>query len=311
MKKLFYSAIACSLFLFSCKTSSGEKEKSIPVMTAMDSLRMKLNAMVDSSGIKTGFAFMNPETKDTLSVNGNKQFTLMSVVKLAQAVVILKNVDEGKLQLDQQLHFSKDDIRKNTHSPMLDQFPGKTEFDLSLKETIKYAVTESDNNACDRLYKLVSPKEVTATLHQLGITEIEIATDYTHMKEDSIFVNHCSPFAMITLLQLLQERKLLSDSSTGFLLQIMVETNNPADRIKGQLPTGTKVAHKTGTMSTDSTGLCPAFNDVGIVYFPNGKPLYVSVFLSDTKAAPEKNAAHIALLTRMVWDFYGKGNQVK
>ena len=304
MKKLF-SVFAFALLLFSCENSSGEKEKSVPELTAIDSLRIQLNAIVDSSGIKTGFAFLNPETGDTLSVNGNKQFTLMSVVKLAQAVVILKNVDEGKFQLDQLLHFSKDDIRKNTHSPMLDQFPGKEEFDLSLKETIKYAVTESDNNACDRLYKLISPKDVTSRLHQLGITEIEIATDYTNMKEDSIFVNHCSPFAMIKLLQQVQERKLLSASSTDFLLQIMTETHNPADRIKGQLPEGTVVAHKTGTMSTDSTGLCPAFNDVGIVYLPDGKPLYISVFLSDSKAGQDKNAAHIALLTKTVWDFYG------
>lgn len=311
MKTFFYAAIVSSLFLFSCENTSGEKEKALPALTAMDSLRLQLNAIVDSSGIKTGFAFFNPETNDTLSVNGNKPFTLMSVVKLAQAVVILKNVDEGKFQIDQLLHFSKDDIRKNTHSPMLDQFPGKTEFDLSLKETIKYAVTESDNNACDRLYKLVSPKEVTAQLHQLGITEIEIASDYAHLKEDSLFVNHSSPFAMIKLLQLLQERKLLADSTTDFLLQIMIETHNPADRIKGQLPEGTVVAHKTGTMSTDSTGLCPAFNDVGIVYFPNGKPLYVSAFLSDSKAGSEKNAAHIALLTKTVWDFYGKRNQAK
>lgn len=306
MKKLLFAVIACALFLFSCETSSGEKEKSVPVMTALDSLRMKLNAIVDSSGIKTGMAFLNPETNDTLSVNGNKQFTLMSVVKLAQAFVVLKKVDEGKFQLDQQLHFAKADIRRNTHSPMLKAFPDQDEFDLSIRETIRYAVSESDNNACDRLFKLVSPKEVTAYLHQIGITEIEIATDYANMKEDSIFVNHCSPFAMVDLLKLIHGRKILSASSTDYLLKILTETNNPADRIKGRLPEGTVVAHKTGTMSTDSTGLCPAFNDAGIVYLPDGKPFFIAVFLSDSKAAPEKNAEHIALLTKTVWDFYSK-----
>ena len=57
------------------------------------------------------------------------------------------------------------------------------------------------------------------------------------------------------------------------LLQFMTETGTGPRRIKGLLPAGTVVAHKTGTSGTRG-GLTRATNDIGLVTLAGGRHLY-------------------------------------
>lgn len=56
-----------------------------------------------------------------------------------------------------------------------------------------------------------------------------------------------------------------------------------AQRIKGLLPSGTSVAHKTGTDATRN-GKTAATNDIGIVTLPGGRHLAIAVFVKDSSA---------------------------
>ncbi len=64
---------------------------------------------------------------------------------------------------------------------------------------------------------------------------------------------------------------------------LMTETTTGTKRIKGLLPNGTVVAHKTGTSATVK-GVTAATNDVGLVTLPNGRHLAIAVFVSDSTA---------------------------
>ena len=81
----------------------------------------------------------------------------------------------------------------------------------------------------------------------------------------------------------------------------MTETPTGPKRIKGMLPPGTVVAHKTGSSGTIN-GLTRATNDIGIVTLPDGKHLAVAVFVSDTKVGTEASEAVIAKVARATWD---------
>jgi beta-lactamase class A/beta-lactamase class A VEB len=62
----------------------------------------------------------------------------------------------------------------------------------------------------------------------------------------------------------------------------MKETETGKNRLKGQLPRGTIVAHKTGTSGTNkTTGITAAVNDIGIVFLPNGGHFFISVFANN------------------------------
>ena len=63
----------------------------------------------------------------------------------------------------------------------------------------------------------------------------------------------------------------------------MTESKPGQKRLKGLLPAGTAVAHKTGTSGTVK-GVTAATNDIGIITLPNGKRLAIAVFVADSPA---------------------------
>ncbi len=85
----------------------------------------------------------------------------------------------------------------------------------------------------------------------------------------------------------------------------MTQTPTGLKRIKGLLPTGTVVAHKTGTSRTVN-GRTAATNDVGLITLPNGRHLAVAVFVSDSRADDATREEVIARVARAAWDAWSK-----
>ena len=116
-------------------------------------------------------------------------------------------------------------------------------------------------------------------------------------------MRHCS--AVVVLLRAFHEGKGLLKSSQALLLQLMTDTTTGSKRIKGLLPDGTVVAHKTGTSSTVN-GVTAATNDVGLVTLPNGRHLAIAVFVSDSGANDAVREEVIAKVAKAAWDEWSK-----
>jgi beta-lactamase class A len=84
----------------------------------------------------------------------------------------------------------------------------------------------------------------------------------------------------------------------------MVKTSTGPGRLKGLLPEGTIVAHKTGSSGENENGIAAATNDAGIVTLANGKHFIIVVFVSDSGADEKTRDAVIAKITKAVWDNY-------
>jgi len=119
--------------------------------------------------------------------------------------------------------------------------------------------------------------------------------------------NWSTPEAMADLLKKLHEGRGVSTTSRELLLDHMIKTWTFPGRIKGLLPAGTIVAHKTGSSGTKQ-GLTRATNDVGLITLPNGNHLAVVVFVSDTKADDATRQAVIAKIARAAWDCWTGSN---
>ncbi len=74
--------------------------------------------------------------------------------------------------------------------------------------------------------------------------------------------------------------------------------------MKGLLPAGTIVAHKTGTSGTQK-GNTAATNDIGIITLPNGEHLAIVVFVSDSPANEATREGVIAKVAKALWDRFG------
>lgn len=84
----------------------------------------------------------------------------------------------------------------------------------------------------------------------------------------------------------------------------MRETSTGLNRIKGLLPEGTVVAHKTGSSGTNKEGLTAVTNAMGIVFLPNGEYFIISIFVTESYENSETNERIIAGIAKAAYDFF-------
>lgn len=97
-----------------------------------------------------------------------------------------------------------------------------------------------------------------------------------------------TPDAAARFLRKLWQGELLSAPSTRLLLDTMPHT--PPSRIEPGLPKGVQFAHKGGTSATFE-GITAAFNDIGVIAWPDGRAVVVAGFLTgSTQSAKERHA---------------------
>jgi beta-lactamase class A len=241
-----------------------------------------------------GVAIQLIETGESFNLHGGEHFPMQSVYKLPIAMAVLHD----NLPLDRPVRIAKGDlVPAGLHSPIRDEHPGG-DFDMPLREVLRYAIAESDGTASDVLLRLAGgPERVTAFLRTLGVTDMMIATSEIEMSREVHvqYRNWATPEGMVQLLTK------LSPEHYGLLLKWMIESTPGPKRIKGLLPAGTIVAHKTGTSGADS-GLTRATNDVGLVTLPDGRHLAIAVFVSDSPAEITTREEVIARIAREAWN---------
>jgi beta-lactamase class A len=268
----------------------------------VDSLRVKIQNLVAIKNAKIGVAAWSGT--DTLSINGNQLFPMMSVVKFHTALTVLHEVDKGVITLNQKVKILASDLDPNTHSSMRDKY-SKNGFVITLAELLKFSISESDNIAFLKLVDLLGGIEkVQDYVNEKNVSNVHIGATYRD-SFDKVLSNVSSPNAANTLLKMFCEGKLLKAKTTKYLLKIMTENNTGLNRIKGLLPNNTVVAHKTGTCGFDDTlGYGWAYNDIGIISLSKNKSIYLSVFITQSKESDENNALIIAQIAEMVFSYY-------
>ncbi len=277
----------------------------VNVFAQKDTLRTKVERIIKGAKGDIGIAIIGVEDNDTITINRNNKFPMQSVYKFPLALAVLDKVDKGILSLNQKIFVKKEELLPNTWSPLREKYPDGN-VNITLDELLTYTVSVSDNNGCDILFRLLGgPKIVNDYIHNLGITNIAIAATEEEMHKDwkVQFSNWCTPYAMGQLLSLFYHNKILSTKSGKYLVQIMVKTSTGTKRIKGLLPTGTIVAHKTGSSGSNEAGVIGALNDVGIVTLPNGKHFVIVVFISNSTAEEAACENVIAEVAKAAWDW--------
>ena len=244
----------------------------------------------------------------TVHINGNKKLPMLSVFKFHIGLAVLNEVDQGKLNLDQKILIKKSDLLENTWSPIRERFPeGDIEMPLGL--LIKYTVAESDNNGCDILLRLIGGTEtVQKFINSKGVRNftIKVNEEQMHQGFEFMYLNTTTANSANQLLKDFRDKKIVSKTSTDFLMTTMLETSTGKNKIVAQLPESVPVAHKTGSSGKNEKGLTIAENDIGIVTMPGGKSYALSIFVSDSMESAETNTKMIADISKIVFDYFSK-----
>jgi len=295
MTKQFH--LAALLFLFiNCQAAAQTTD-----------LRKKIQQIVSTKNAVVGVSIIGNNGKDTLSLNGDAHLPMQSVFKLHIALAMLAKIDKGKFSLDQKIKIEQKDIIPNLYSPIAKKYPKGTT--LTISEILAYTVAESDNVGCELLLKLLGgPKAVEDYFTKNNFKDVSIKINEVVMQAnwDLQFQNWTTPKAANEVLSSFyyNTKKLLSAKSHDFIWKLMKQTKTGPDRLKGRLPGGTVVAHKTGTSGTNKAGLSAAVNDIGIVFLPNGQHFFISVMVSNSTENEKTNEKIIADIAKAAWDHF-------
>jgi beta-lactamase class A len=112
--------------------------------------------------------------------------------------------------------------------------------------------------------------------------------------------NWFEPAGAVQLLRMIADRTPLTREHTDLLLSWM-QAARITTRLSGDLPSGTRVFHKSGTSDVDN-GLAHATNDIGLIVLPDGRQLAIAVFVTDSTADDATREGVIARIARAAYD---------
>lgn len=269
-------------------------------------LRDSIQLIADSYPGEIGVALIT-DRGDTLAVNDTAKYPLMSVFKLHQAIALCHMLDVSGISLDSLVVIRRDSLDSVTWSPMLKDHAGKS-IEISLRDLLRYAVTQSDNNASNYLFEHLQSVERTDTFisgiipretFSLRYTEKEMGADHFRCYD-----NRTSPLGAALLIdRLYADDSLLEDESLKFLRTALIECKTGNDRIVAPLTgiEGVKVGHKTGSgYMIGETLTC--HNDIGHIELPDGRSYTLAVFVKDLKGNETQASSAISRISSTVYN---------
>jgi beta-lactamase class A len=283
-----------------------------------------------------GICAIHLESRDRILLNADRSFPLASTYKISIAIRLLALADQDQCSLEEMIAITAEDMSPGS-GPIKELFtvPG---VQLSVQNLLALAIRFSDNTASDIVFRLAGgPHEVMNLLGSIGINEIrvdrstkQIICDFygigdltcerpwslqrlrARLRETGPLERKAAleafrndprdrgtPAAMASLLARLQNGELLSPRHTKLLLDLMSRCRTGPGRLKGQLPAGTIVAHKTGSLE----GL--VVNDAGVIEVPDNRGrIAIAAFAESTEAPEAELELTIARIARAIYDAF-------
>ena len=170
--------------------------------------------------------------------------------------------------------------------------------DVALRWLAERMITHSSNLATNALITLLEPTRITALARELGAKNTVVlrgVEDTPAFRKGMNNVTTASDLVMLFIA--LQSRRVSDSTATADMLGIL-EQQAFNSQIPAGLPPGTRVAHKTGSITA-------TWHDAGLVY-PPGKAPYAIAILTRNIADPRVADALAADCSRIIWEWLAK-----
>ena len=297
-RSLLSKAVVSSLLLFQVLSVSASD------------LTSDIQEVIKGKKAQVGVAVLYKD--DAVTVNNDDQYPLMSVFKFHIALAVLKKMEQEGIHLTAVVTLRPSDIDTKTWSPMYKKYKSK-KITLSYGDLINYMVSQSDNNACNRLIYFVGGiQNVNAFIKDLGIDQIQLIETEKSMEQDirKSYNNWSTPLSVAQLLRKVYTEKVLSDKHFAFLEKAMLASASGKDKFRAGLPKEIEVGHKTGMSYRTPEGVRMCDADVGVIYMPEGEKCYLAVLVKDSKESDAVNVKIMADIANKVYSHYSD-NSVK
>lgn len=263
------------------------------------SLQERIQSVIDGTGARFGVAIRHLESGDEVMIDADSYYPLASVVKTPILVEAFYRIKAGEISLDDRWPLKTED--KNLPSGIL------TFMQDGLMPTVRDLLTLmiiiSDNTATDVILKYLGKQAVTDRMRSLGLEHIHVSKTIRELFDDLLpnadptqdiyelskeeagndgpprgtFVyaltpenNVGTPRDLTNLMQLIFEGQTPDRETSDGILEVLLQ-QQLNDRLPRLLPSGTRVAHKTGTLSGIRNGS-------GVIYASDTSHIAITVF---------------------------------
>lgn len=214
--------------------------------------------------LQPGVFIVDLNTGTYIDINSRSPLPAASTIKVPILVALFKEVDEGKIRLDENLTLQAEMIA--TGSGNLQYQKLGTQF--TVLELATKMITISDNTATNMLIARLGGQEVlNQRFRAWGLT----TTALRNALPDLGGTNTASPQELAALMAMINQGQLVSLPSRDRILSIM-QSNEINSLLPKGLGSGAIIAHKTGNIGA-------LLADVGLVNMPSGKSYIISVMV--------------------------------
>lgn len=291
------------------KANINGSHNTVPCHTSavqLEALRDTLRSITANYNGEIGVAVIF-DSHDTLTVNNENKYPLMSVFKLHQAVALCHDFEKAGRSLDTLLHIPRSEMNPATWSPMMKEISGDTLI-LTVRDLLRYTLIKSDNNASNYLFNhFTGVRETDSYIAQsiprnsfrLVYTEEEMSND--HQK---CYTNRSSPLGVALLLDRLYTSTVLTADNQLFICRTLRECITGADRITAPLANlqNVIVGHKTGSGFCEN-GILTAHNDAAFITYGNNRHYTLVVMVKDFHGNETSASDAIARVSGTVYHF--------
>jgi beta-lactamase class A len=263
------------------------------VKAAAPFLAEELSRIESGSGGRLGVAILDTGTQRHAEHRAAELFPMCSTFKLLATAAVLKRCENGQDQLQRRIKFQASDLV--TYSPVTKDHVGGD--GMTLAELCAAALNYSDNTAANLLLaSLGGPQALTAYARSIGdpVTRLDRIEPDLNEAVPGDPRDTTTPAAMLQNLHTLLFGEVLSAASKDQLTTWLLGNRTGDARLRAGLPPGWRCGDKTGSGERGST------NDIGVIWPPQGAPVLVTVYLTETTAASEARNATIADVARAI-----------
>jgi beta-lactamase class A len=258
-----------------------------------------IESAIRKSGADVAVALRTLDGKTEWLLRTDEPFHAASTMKVAVLIELYRQARQGKLKLDDALSV-KNEFPSLVDGSLFTLDPNDdSERDLyravggtrTLRELSELMITVSSNLATNLLMDKLGVENIRAGLHALGADGMNVLRDLADTKAfEQGLINTTTARALLALMEAIARGQAVDrESSRRMLATLERQTFN--DAIPAGLPSGTRVAHKTGEITKIQ-------HDAAIVF---ARRPFVLVVLTRGLENPKESTALIAAITRQLY----------
>ncbi len=233
---------------------------------AKRSLADAVKAIIDRHHGVSAVAIKNLQTGESFTYNGDKPMPTASLIKLPVMIATYQAVQDGKVSLDDMIELKAEDQVAGSGLLSTHFSPG---LKLSLRDAIRLMISMSDNTATNLVIDKIGLPTTNQCMATLGCKETQLNSkvfrrDTSISPERSQLYGLGSTTAneMLGLVERLYKHELVSKAACDQMIEHLYACEDKI-KVPRLLPLGTRVAHKTGSVSQSRT-------DAGFIDSPAG-----------------------------------------